>query len=103
MCERVKVHRHRLRPVMKAIEEEERRARLAEVEVEVEAETETEAGSLEGRFNKSCGLLGNGSGVDGWEGNRIDEAAQTRGRCYADQTEWMGIRAAGKARDDGFW
>lgn len=95
------MHRHKLRPVMKALEEEERRARMAEVEVEV-------VGSLEEEFSMTCGLGNeneNGNGFQLWPDEGTNEVGQTTWeRRHADQTEWMGIRMAGKGRGKaGFW
>lgn len=84
------MHKHKLRPVMEAVKEEERKARMAEIE------------SLEEGLTQSRGL---GEGRSRWEeeGGMDDGGQKTRRHCYVDQTEWMGIRMAEKGRVDGFW
>ncbi len=74
---------------------------MAEVDVEAEAEREFEP--LEEKLSKSWDIAETGDNANEWAVQGTNGVGQTWETCYPDQTEWMGIRTAGKGREAGFW
>lgn len=77
------MHRHKLRPVMEKIAEDERKGREAEIE------------GLEEDLRAQWRVR------DVGEGRVDDGVGKTETRCYVEQTEWMDITMASKGQ--GFW
>lgn len=92
------VHRHKLKPVMQAIEQQERRERQAEIEGLVDETSSMKKHCELGISSERAGKV-KGDNVMMTRDDR--EISLSSPRNYVDHTEWMAIRMAKKGL--GFW